>query len=247
MTPFKPCLLIPHFCHVAQLSRFLPSLADKGLPIVVVDDGSPLETQDRLQALCAPFECVTVVLRAANGGKGAATVSGLQWADQHAYTHVVSMDADGQHDPADLPDMLETARRHPEHIVSARPLFGDDIPSARLHGRKITNTLVRIEAADWRLLDAMCGFRIYPVAMTLALCRELGWRTYMEFDVEILVRAAWRGMEVHYVPSKVVYPEDGASHFRMFKDNTRLTVMHITLLLGALARSPVLLWRSLRR
>ena len=104
--------------------------------------------------------------------------------------------------------------------------------------------LARIEAGNWKLKDAMCGLRVYPVNTTLALASECGSRVRMEMDTELLVRACWHAIEVRYVDTKVVYPAEGASHFRMGKDNLRMAIMHCRLLLEALVRVPMRKLRS---
>ncbi len=242
---FHHTIIIPHYCHDQQLARFLPQLADQSSNIIIVDDGSPSDVQARLRSLCEPLPQIDLVVRHQNGGKGAASVSALRRAAELGYTHAVSIDADGQHAWTDVSKLVAEARAHPDAIVSALPQFGRDIPAARLHGRKVTNTLVRIATGSAMLRDAMCGFRVYPVQATLDLAEKLAWRTHMEFDVEILVRAVWQEMTVRYIPSPVQYPEDGASHFRMVKDNLRLTLMHMNLLLGGLIRAPRLLRKAL--
>ena len=97
----------------------------------------------------------------------------------------------------------------------------------------ITNVLARIEAGDQQLRDAMCGLRLYPLDRVLPLVAQIP-RRRMELDTEVLVRARWSGFDVHYLPTRVVYPDSGRSHFRMLRDNLRLARMHaLLLLLGA--------------
>jgi hypothetical protein len=92
--------------------------------------------------------------------------------------------------------------------------------------------------------DVMCGLRCYPLAVVAALCGSYRVRQRMDFDTEILVRAAWRGVPVRYVETRVRYPKGGVSHFRLFRDNVDMTLMHFRLLIGALFRSPmwITLW-----
>lgn len=241
------CIVIPHFKHVPQLERFLPTLARANLPLLIVDDGSGAAVVQQLNELIRPHEWVELITRKKNGGKGAATVTGLQNALEAGYSHVILVDADGQHDPADVvriyqqskEETKDEAKTEPQALYSGQPHFGDDIPSARRYGREITNVLARIEAGNWALKDAMCGLRVYPIDITLTLARECGTRVRMEMDTELLVRACWHGYEVRYIDTNVVYPEEGASHFRMGKDNIRMALMHCRLLLEALVRVPI--------
>lgn len=236
MTADGYSILIPHYCHDEELAGYLPKLATTGLPALVVDDGSDAGTLARLRVLVAAHPWVSLFERRRNGGKGAAMVSGMRQLANDGFTHVVSVDADGQHDPADVGRVLQASWRHPGAVYSGKPVFGPDIPAARLHGRKLTNALANIEAGARLIDDAMCGFRVYPLASILPLCASIGTRRRMEFDIEILVRAVWDGLPVKFFPTRVVYPEGGRSHFRMVRDNVRLTRMHSTLLLLGAAR-----------
>jgi hypothetical protein len=105
---------------------------------------------------------------------------------------------------------------------------------------------VRINTLSTRIQDAMCGFRVYPLApiMRLAARGSLGSR--MEFDPEILVRAVWAGMPVVSMATHVTYPADGVSHFKMWRDNVRISWMHTRLFFGMLWRAPLLISRRLR-
>ncbi|MDZ7668577.1 MAG: glycosyltransferase family 2 protein [Gammaproteobacteria bacterium] len=240
------CLIVPHYDHVAQLQNYLPSLLAVELPILVVDDGSPTAARDRLRQLLADRPGTELIERPRNGGKGAATLTGMQTALAQGYSHAVCVDADGQHEAADVCRLCRAAAAHPDSIVSGLPLFGPDIPRARLYGRMITNVLVRLEAGSGTIRDAMCGLRCYPLALTVRVCESYRVRFRMDFDTEILVRAAWQGVAVCYVETRVRYPPDGVSHFRMFRDNVDMTLMHLRLLGGALLRMPVWLARRLR-
>ncbi len=230
------CIVIPHYRHHVPLARMLPQLLHLGLDIFVVDDASGTTSLAQLTRLADQFRQVTVVQRNHNGGKGAAMMTGLSTARHKGFTHVVSLDADGQHDPGALPELLQLSRAKPNSLITGKPVFGSDIPALRLYGRELTNNLVRLVTGSSMIKDAMCGLRVYPLGQVLPLCAALGRRTRMEFDVEILVRACWAGLDIMSVDTRVVYPEDGESHFRMLKDNARLVVMHTLLLFGALRR-----------
>ena len=230
------CLLIPHYRHVPQLAEFLPRLAQARLPLVVVDDGSGEETVAELASLLQRFPWAHLHQLPENQGKGTAQVAGFELARREGYSHVIVVDADGQHDPADVVRLHSESLKAPQAIFSGLPQFGPDIPAHRLYGRMITNVLARLAAGDAQLRDAMCGLRLYPVETVLALARKIP-RCRMEFATEVLVRARWAGQELRFLPTRVVYPESGRSHFRMLRDNVRLTRMHALLLLqGILQR-----------
>lgn len=233
------CIVVPHYRHVPQLKRFLPGLAAAEMPLLVVDDGSGANELNALQALLSTHHVTTLIERPTNGGKGAATLTGLVAAKERGFSHVILVDADGQHDPADVVRIAAKSREHPDAIFSGSPQFGSDIPAARLYGREITNVLARLESGNFGLKDAMCGLRVYPIDLTLPLGRACGSRTRMEMDTELLVRACWSGLEVRYLKTRVIYPEQGASHFRMGWDNVRMVAMHITLLVSAVVKVPL--------
>ena len=231
-------LLIPHYCHHEQFAPYFPKLVAHGLPITIVDDGS---TEVALTALKKLIDAhrdadVELIEHGKNLGKGEAVITGLNAAAAHGASHVVTVDADGQHDADDIPNIIDASKAAPDSLFSGQPIFAKDIPTARLYGREITNVLARIATGNAGLRDAMCGFRVYPVTTTLQLARKLGHRKRMELDVEILVRASWAGVPVQYYPTKVAYPETGRSHFRMVLDNVRLTAMHTQLLAVGLGR-----------
>lgn len=230
MTACRYCMLIPHYRHDRELAEYLPKLAYAGLPALVVDDGSDPDTRSRLRRLVSGYPWASLIQRERNGGKGAAIIDGLKTLARNGYTHAISIDADGQHDSADVARVQKASQRDPQSIYSGRPVFGEDIPRLRLHGRKITNLLARVEAGSREIEDAMCGFRLYPLATILPLCDSIGSRRRMEFDTEILVRAVWAGLPLRFFPTRVIYPQGGRSHFRMISDNMRLSLMHATLL-----------------
>ncbi|MGI9323823.1 MAG: glycosyltransferase family 2 protein [Pseudomonadales bacterium] len=224
------CILIPHYCHDAQLASFLPELVQVQLPLLVVDDGSDAATLPRLRGLVAEYPWAQLIERQPNQGKGATMIAGMRHAQGQGFTHVIIVDADGQHAARDLVRLHKASLSAPLALFSGNPQFGQDIPKARLYGRMITNVLARLAAGTDVIKDAMCGLRLYPLAQVLPLCERVGARLHMELDTELLVRACWAGLELRYVDTQVVYPAGGRSHFRMISDNLRLTLMHITLL-----------------
>ncbi len=213
----------------------------------MVDDASGHDICTKLHTVVAQYNSVHLIQREQNGGKGAAMISGLRNAAERGYSHVISLDADGQHDPADIPQLQRRSQQMPASLFSGRPVFGEDIPAARLYGRMLTNYLVQFVTASRQVRDAMCGLRVYPLASVLPLCEAIGYRTRMEFDVEILVRACWAGLDVQSMDTAVVYPEDGESHFNLVADNARLVAMHTLLILGGLWRMARTLWRRVSR
>ncbi len=238
------CVIVPHYNHAAELAAYLPSLVACGLPVLVVDDASEPRQREALRRLLEDRHGVELIQRDHNGGKGAAVVAGIRAARVRGYTHGIGVDADGQHDPADVARIRAEAEAHPGSIVSGLPIFGTDIPRSRLYGRMITNGLVRLETGSLMIRDAMCGFRCYPLAVVADLCDGYRVRYRMDFDPEILVRAVWRGVSVRYVDTRVRYPQGGVSHFRMFRDNVAMTWMHVRLIVGGMRRVPARILRG---
>ena len=218
-----------------------------GLPTVVIDDGSDIETLQRLDELVNQFDWVELTKQQTNKGKGAALLAGMRFLRNNGYTHAISIDADGQHDPADIQKLKQESERHPNALISGIPIYGEDIPAVRLYGRMITNKLAQLAALSSAIEDAMCGFRVYPINYVLALSDSMSNRMRMEFETEILVRACWYDMELSYVSTKVVYPDDGESHFRMVLDNIRLAIMHIILITRGVFGLPWRKWSKSRK
>lgn len=244
---FSPCVVIPCYNHGAMMAQVLTRLAPFGLPCIVVDDGSDAATQQALARLQADFPALTLVRLAQNAGKGAAVIRGLEVARDAGYSHAVQVDADGQHAIEDIPHFLAEAERHPEALISGQPIYDDSIPRSRLYGRWVTHVWVWIETLSLSLKDSMCGFRVYPVAPTLALAQHIALGRRMDFDTEVMVRLYWRGHPSYFIPTRVTYPQDGLSHFDALRDNLRISWMHTRLFFGMLPRAPGLLMRKRRR
>lgn len=244
---FRPCLVVPVYEHHLPLEGQMPGLRALGLPILLVDDGSGEACAAALRALAGPdgpAPLVRLRRRARNGGKGAAMKDGLRWAFELGFTHAAQVDADGQHDLAALPLFLEAVRLEPGAAACADPVFGPDAPPARRRWRRLTNFWMAVNTLSLSIADGMCGMRVYPLAATVPLLAAAGNR--MDFDPEILVRLAWAGVPLRFLPSAVRYPEGGRSGFRGFEDNVLISWMHTRLFFGMLARSPRLLLRRRR-
>ena len=242
------CIVVPHFDHVEQFGALLPELTAQGLPLVVVDDASPVDAYESLQQLLDHHASGSVLVRhEKNLGKGGAVMTGLRTALDTGYTHALQIDADGQHDAADVARFLATARKHPGKIICGQPVFDSSISSLRYYARYITLSLSWIESLSTDIRDALCGFRLYPLEPVVALLDKSTLGTRMAFDPEILVRAIWSGIGLHFISVNVRYPEGGRSHFLYFRDNAEISWMHTRLLLGMLLRLPVLLARKLRK
>lgn len=218
-----------------------------GLPCILVDDGSEPHCADTLVRLASAHAGrVSLVRHERNRGKGAAVLSGLSRARELGHTHVLQIDADDQHEVADIPAFLALAEAHPAAVIAGRPIFDASVPTNRLYFRYLTHILVWVDTWSLDIRDSMCGFRVYPVEPVLELERRVRLGRRMDFDSEVLVRLWWEGTEVICFPTRVRYPLGGVSHFRLFRDNVLMTRMHIRLLLGMLRRVPRLAARRWR-
>jgi predicted LPLAT superfamily acyltransferase len=230
---FHPCAVVPCYNHGAAVGGVVARLRAQALPVIVVDDGSDADTARVLDALPE----IHLFRLEKNQGKGAAVVRGLREAARLGFTHALQVDADGQHDLDDVPRFLERGRAAPDAVICGEPIYDASAPKARLYGRRITRFWVWIETRGRARGDAMCGFRLYPLAPTLALLERMRVASGMSFDIEILVRLDWQGLAIESVPTRVVYPTGGVSHFRMLRDNLRISGTHAKLFFQGIFRT----------
>jgi predicted LPLAT superfamily acyltransferase len=241
---FKACAVIPVYNHNADLEQIVACLSACGLESILVDDGSDTTTKKVLRKLVVQHTGVECLTLQKNSGKGAAVLAGFAHAVRQGCTHVLQVDADGQHDLADVPALLALARAFPDKLISGLPVFDDSVPNIRFYGRYITHACVWLETLSRHLRDSMCGFRIYPLVPILTLTGRVRIGRRMDFDTDIMVRLYWAGVDSLFMPTRVHYPKDGISHFRLLADNLRMIWLHIRLMLGMLPRIPMLLRRK---
>ncbi|MDR6965344.1 glycosyltransferase family 2 protein [Shewanella putrefaciens] len=242
--PIKLALVIPNYNHSAAIAQTLAELARFNLPCYLIDDGSNDETRYLLQSLAQTYPWVTLLLHPYNRGKGAAVITGLRRAYRDGFSHALQVDADGQHNLADIPAIVARAQAKPDALISGKPEYDESVPKGRLYGRYITHFWVWVETLSFDIQDSMCGFRVYPLAATERLLRQQSLTERMDFDIEILVKLYWQGVEILFQPTKVIYPEGGVSHFQAVADNVRITKLHTKLFFGMLKRLPWLLKRK---
>lgn len=241
---FRPCVVIPIYNHKDTIGPVMDRLAPYGLPVFIVDDGSEPATRAVLAEVVARQPLVRLFRLSENGGKGAAVMRGFREAHAAGFTHALQVDADGQHDIADLPRFLERSQARPDAVIAGKPIYDASAPASRRYGRIATHVWVWIETLSLAIGDSMCGFRLYPLAPTLALIDRVAIPTRMAFDIEIIVRLFWLGVPMENLATRVIYPENGLSHFDLWRDNLRISWMHTRLFFGMLGRLPLLLWRK---
>ena len=241
---FNPCLLIPIYNHKDSIRSTVERLAGHCLPILIVDDGSDEATKHTLAMIALDYSVVRLLGLPQNSGKGAAVMHGMREARKAGFSHALQIDADGQHDSADIPRFLESGEAKPDAVICGKPIFDASVPKGRLYGRYITHFWIRIETLSYAIGDSMCGFRLYPLASVCALIGRVQLPKRMDFDPAILVRLSWSGAKFENIPTRVVYPINGLSHFNMLQDNFLITKMHTSLTCGMLLRLPMLIWRN---
>lgn len=242
--PARHLVLIPSYNTGPILLETVRAACAAGSPVWVVLDGSTDGSAARLQALADP--ALRVLSLPVNGGKGSAVLHGLLAAAAAGFSHVLTMDADGQHPAACIAPFIAASLAAPDAMILGVPQFDAAAPALRVQGRRISNWWANLETLWGGIGDSLFGFRVYPVAPLLAVMRSQRWMRRFDFDPEAAVRLFWRGVRPVNLPAPVRYPsaaDGGVSHFRYGRDNALLTWMHVRLVLGMLLRLPHLLRR----
>ena len=222
-------VVIPTYNNAGTILQVIADVRRYADDVLVVDDGSTDETSGLLRSA----EGIRTIGYARNRGKGYALRRALEAATEWGFRYALTIDADGQHYADDIPVFLEHAERRPDTLlIGARNLAADNMPSKNTFANRFSNFWFAVETGI-RLADTQSGFRLYPLPKLRGI-RLLTSR--YEFEVEIIVRAAWRGVRVENVPIRVYYapPEERVSHFRPLKDFTRISILNTLLVLGAL-------------
>ena len=241
MSEYRPGVVIPVYNHGSTAEPIVDFLVASHLPVILVDDGSYLKSKAALARIEKKYpDDVTLLTLPENRGKGAAVLVGIEMAANQGLTHVLQIDADGQHDINRVEPFFELSKEHPDALICGYPEYDETVPRNRLTGRKITNTMIAIETLGSGIRDGMCGFRVYPVESTLKIKKSLSFPR-MGFDIDILVKLYWSGVPVISSPVRVTYPEGGTSNFRMVHDNIEISMVHTCLFFGMLIRLPKLL------
>ncbi|MBC7955174.1 MAG: glycosyltransferase family 2 protein [Cytophagales bacterium] len=243
-------LLIPSYNTGSQVYETVRTARAQWNPVWVVTDGSTDGTPEGLRAMAAADPGLKLLELPANHGKGAAVLHGLHAARIAGFTHALTMDSDGQHPAELIPVFMQASLQRPEVMVLGQPVFDASAPLLRVRGRRVSNWWTNLETLGAGINDSLYGFRVYPVADLIAVMRGQPWMRRFDFDTEVVVRLAWRGVKPVNLAAPVKYlsvEEGGVSHFRYGRDNLLLTWMHLRLMVEFMLRLPGLLLRRTRR
>ena len=243
-------VLIPSYNPGTKVYETVRAARQYWAPVWVVVDGSDDGSDEGLLRMAAEDSDLRVLILPHNQGKGAAVLHGLDQAVAAGFTHVLTMDSDGQH-PADrIPAFMAESAREPATMILGVPVFDASAPGLRVQGRRLCNGWVNLETLWAGIGDSLFGFRVYPIAPLRRVMRYQPWMRHFDFDPEAVVRLSWRGVRPINLPAPVRYyraEEGGVSHFRYLRDNLLLSWMHARLFVGFVWRLPILLVRRVQR
>jgi glycosyltransferase involved in cell wall biosynthesis len=237
-------VLIPSYNPGDKVYDTVRSAREQWNPVWVIVDGSTDGSTARLQSMAEADKGLRVIVLPHNQGKGAAVLSGLDEAARLGFTHILTMDSDGQH-PADLiPRFMAASEAQPGAMVLGLPRFDASAPKARVYGRRLSNACANLETLWAGIGDSLYGFRVYPVGPLRNVMSRHVWMRRFDFDPEVAVRLCWEGVRPVRIEAPVRYfraDEGGVSHFNYLRDNLLLSWMHLRLFAGFLLRLPVLI------
>ena len=247
MSEPRVLVLIPSYNTGRELLHAtLAAVLAGGREVLLVVDGSTDGSDAGIEALDDTGR-LRVHRLPQNRGKGSAVLAGLAIARDEGFSHVLCIDADGQHPATAIPQFIGMLSRHPDAAIFGRPVFDASAPALRVEGRKVSNFWANLETLGWGVDDSLFGMRLYPVGPLLEAFSETRFARRFDFDPEMAVRLAWKGVPIINLPTPVRYlsaDEGGVSQFRYVRDNTLLTGMHLRLLGGFLVRLPWLVLRG---
>jgi glycosyltransferase involved in cell wall biosynthesis len=242
-------VLIPSYNPGGKVYETVRAARAQWSPVWVVVDGSTDGTAAGLEEMARRDPELRVIVLPKNGGKGAAVLQGIERAAAQGFTHALTMDSDGQHPAALIPEFMAASKAAPAAMILGVPVFDAQAPALRVRGRRVSNWWADLETLWAGIGDSLYGFRVYPIDPLRQLMRRQRWMRRFDFDPEAVVRLCWAGVRPLNRPAPVRYlssAEGGVSHFNYLRDNLLLTWMHARLCLGFLLRLPILAARRLR-
>jgi glycosyltransferase involved in cell wall biosynthesis len=238
------CVIIPTYNNDHALEAVITGVLQYTRDVIVVNDGST----DRTSLIIDKFKTVQRIDIPVNTGKGWALRQGFKYATEQGYRYAITIDSDGQHFPDDLPLFLDMIEQHPgSMILGARDMSGEAVPGTSSFGHKFSIFWFKVETGI-TVDDVQTGYRLYPLEEVKKI-KKL-YSTKYEYEVEILVRLAWHGVKVLSLPVRVYYaPKDvRVSHFRKFRDFTRVSIVNsIMVFIALLWVRPLVFFKGLRK
>jgi len=223
------CVLVPTYNNASTIKKVIDDIKCFTDDIIVINDGSTDSTLEIISVM----DGIDIVTHPVNKGKGMALRTGFKHAYSKGFKYAITIDSDGQHFANDIPLFLEKIKENQNAIIiGARNMGQAGIPRKSSFGHKFSNFWFKLETGI-KAPDTQSGFRLYPLE---PLQKIKFYTTKYEFEVEVIVRAAWKGVAIESVPIKVYYPPAGerVSHFRPFKDFTRISILNTVLVTMAL-------------
>ncbi|WP_417290758.1 DUF2062 domain-containing protein [Corallibacter sp.] len=238
------CVLIPTYNNERTLKRVIDGVLQYTNNVIIVNDGST----DTTKTILDSYTGIETVHFKANQGKGVALRKGFKHAVSLGYNFAITIDSDGQHFPSDIPafiDTLETSENKDILLIGARNMEQEGVPGKSSFGNKFSNFWFWFETGI-KLQDTQSGFRLYP----LQVLEKLNfYTTKFEFEIEVIVKCAWKDVIVKNIPIQVLYDEsERVSHFRPFKDFTRISILNTWLVfLTLIYYKPRSIFRNLKK
>jgi glycosyltransferase involved in cell wall biosynthesis len=234
------CIIVPTYNNAGTLRNVLDGILRHTSHVIVVNDGSTDQTKDILHL----YKDIKVIENKINRGKGYALKKSFRIASETGYEYAITIDSDGQHDPDDLPKFRSALKENPETlIIGARNMDQQGIPGKSSFGHKFSNFWFLVETGI-KLPDTQTGYRLYPIKRISGM---LFFTNKFEFEIEVLVRTAWKGIPITSIPVNVYYPPAGKriSHFRPFRDFARVSILNsVLVLLAFLYFRPILYFKD---
>lgn len=221
------CVIVPTYNNHKTLKKVLDSILDFTSNIIIVNDGSTDTTNEILKQ----YSELTQIHHPRNIGKGRALRNGFRKAIEMHFEYAITIDSDGQHFASDIPNFIEEIQKEPNSLlIGSRNMTQENVPKKSSFGNKFSNFWFKFETGIV-LEDTQSGFRLYP----LKLIPKQFYTNKFEFEIEVIVRSAWKGIVVKNIPIQILYdPAERVSHFRPFKDFTRISILNTILVLNAL-------------
>lgn len=222
----KACVLLPTYNNATTLAKVIEDTLNYTEQIIIVNDGSTDSTSQLLEQ----YDQLTIINHKKNRGKGRALQTGFKVAHDRGYQYAITLDTDGQHYPSDLVQFLDFLEEQPDTLlIGSRNMTQENVPGKSSFGNRFSNFWFWVNTGI-RVEDTQSGYRAYPLDK---LAEKKYYTSKYEFEIEVIVRAAWSGVPVKCIPISVYYPDpkDRISHFRPFKDFTRISILNTFLVL----------------